>query len=591
MVLFTKESLELVRSRSNLVDVIASHVDLKKAGASFKALCPFHEEKSPSFVVQAGDSHYHCFGCGAHGDAIQFLMQHLKMSFMDAVEHLAERFQVPLQQVDQKEQKGPSKASLKDALEVACRFFHCMLLYTEEGKDVLSYLYKRGLDLNFIRTFQIGLSLKSYNLFRKTMHAFKFSDEILLEAGLLTLTKNNEKRDFFSDRIMFPIRNASGAVIGFSARKYKEETFGGKYINTIETPLFKKSYVLFGLNYSRKRITKERRAIIVEGQIDALRLIQEGFNFTVAGQGTAFGEGHVKELLQLGINTVYLALDSDTAGLDATMKVGHLFQKKGVEVFVIEMSHGKDPDAILKEGGPQAFLELMENCIDYLEFAIKYLSSNLNSTSPAGKAEMIQILSSRIREGENSVMVHETLRALSKRMQVPEEVLGVGQEYLPKLYIKRQESAGIASIDPYRVLEMDLLRWMLLFTDTYPIVMELVNRYVTSKHFRNDACRKIFQVYLENIAQNKPRDFLSLAIDLDNADAQGLMSEILQKKVNKEKIDKDLRDTIQKILEREWMLEREEIRVKIQSGTYSDEEVLRLVAHFDKLKNNLPKLG
>src|SRR5262249_31718360 len=225
-----------------------------------------------SFVIQKGDSHYHCFGCGAHGDAIQFLMTHLRMSFLEAVESLAERFHVELEEVETKEHKGPPKALLKDALERAVEFYHFYLLHTIEGHAALEYLYSRGIDLDFIRTFQFGLAPKQAGIFTRVMREQKFTDALLEEAGLLS-----KGREFFSDRITIPIRDAVGAAIGFTARKYKTDTFGGKYINTQETTLFKKSKVLFGLSYSRKTIAKDRKCIVVEGQIDALRLISSGF--------------------------------------------------------------------------------------------------------------------------------------------------------------------------------------------------------------------------------------------------------------------------------------------------------------------------
>jgi len=290
--MYTKESLELLRQRIDLVEVLTPHLQLHRAGAAFKALCPFHEEKTPSFIVQRGDSHYHCFGCGAHGDAIAFLMNNVKMSFTEAVEHLAERFGVPLEKMDASEEvKGPSKSVLKEALDRAARLYHFLLLHSEEGQKALEYLYQRGIDLDFIRTFQIGYASNSPDLLKRFLYAQNVSEEVLLETGLIAASS---KRDFFCDRITFPIRDPMGAVIGFSARKFKEETYGGKYINTSETPLFKKSQVLFALSYCRQKIAKERKAIIVEGQIDALRLIHSGFNYTVAGQGTAFGEGHVR---------------------------------------------------------------------------------------------------------------------------------------------------------------------------------------------------------------------------------------------------------------------------------------------------------
>lgn len=340
MAIYTKESLEVLRGKIDLVEVLSAHMDLKKAGAAYKGLCPFHDEKTPSFMIQRGDTHYHCYGCGAHGDAIHFLMHAQRMNFSEAVEYLATKFQVHLDRAEKERiAQGPPRAKLKEALEEACRMYHFLLLYTEGGKEALKFLYARGITNDFIQRFEIGFAAPDPELLKALAQAKDFSEEILQAAGLIT-----NRRDFFVDRILFPIRDATGAVIGFSGRKYKEETFGGKYVNTPETALFKKSKTLFGLNYCRRRIAKERKVIIVEGQIDALRLIYAGFDMTVAGQGTAFGEGHVQELVQLGIQQAILALDSDVAGQAAAVKVGDLFQKKGVEVRVVRLPAGQDPD-------------------------------------------------------------------------------------------------------------------------------------------------------------------------------------------------------------------------------------------------------
>ena len=421
MPLFSKDSLETLRQRIDLVDVLSGHIDLKKAGASYKALCPFHDEKSPSFMVQKGDAHYHCFGCGAHGDAITFLMTHLKMSFNDAVESLAQKFHVPLEIVEG-EAKGPNKSVLKEALDAAARFFHFYLLHTEEGHEALRYLYSRGIDLDFIRHFQIGLAPKAAGALRKMLQSQFIKDEAMAEAGLIAPGKEGGWRDFFQERITFPICDAAGAVIGFSARKFREGTFGGKYVNTPETPLFKKSRVLFGLHHCRRRIVKERKAIIVEGQIDALRLIQNGFNITLAGQGTAFGEGHVKELTHLGILEVFLALDGDEAGQEATRKIGDLFQREGIEVRVVPLPSGSDPDTFLRKAGAAAFLTLLENAGDYLSFLVKHEGRRVDLASPAGKNELIARLARQIRAWEKPLMVHESLRKLAHLMQVPESI-------------------------------------------------------------------------------------------------------------------------------------------------------------------------
>ena len=589
MIIFNKESLEALRQRINLVEVLSSHMDLKRSGATYKGLCPFHDEKSPSFVVQNGDTHYHCFGCGAHGDAIQFLMNHQKMSFLDAVESLAQRFQVHLERIEgEEDKKGPNKNLMKEALDTACSFYQFYLLYTPEGHEALEYLYSRGIDLEFIQRFRVGLAPKAPHIFRKIMAAKSFKEDILLAAGLLNQSRDGYSKDFFSDRIMFPIHHHTHHIVGFSGRKYKEDTFGGKYINTPETDLFKKSRLLFGLNYCRRRIAKERRAIVVEGQIDALRLIEAGFNITVAGQGTAFGEGHVKELLGLGVNQIFLALDSDPAGQEATSKIGHMFQKEAVEVRVLSLPKGSDPDSLIREEGPLAFLKLLEESEDYLSFLIRHLSRNLNLESPAAKNELIQNATKLIRQWDHPVMVHETLRKLSHLLKVPESIVGVGQEAVSNIYIKKSESIGMQVIDPDRILETDLLRWLLLLGQEKPDLVDLIRINLSEQDFLISICRKIFSIYRENYENQRSCDLLSLAIDLDDSEGQSVISELLQKKINKERAEVQVRETIKKILDRNWMHKREEI--KIQSCQYSDDEATILVKEFDEIKRNPPVL-
>ena len=591
MPIFSKDSLETLRQRIDLVDLLGSHIDLKKAGASYKALCPFHDEKSPSFMVQKGDSHYHCFGCGAHGDAITFLMTHLKMNFSDAVEHLAQRYHVVLEHVEGSgDKKGPNKAVLKEALEQASRFYQFMLLHTEEGHAALTYLIRRGLDIEFVKQFQIGLAPKAPGLLRKAMHAKFIKDETLHEVGLIAPGKESGWRDFFYDRITFPICDATGAVIGFSARKYKEDTFGGKYVNTPETPLFKKSRVLFGLHFSRRRIAKERKAIIVEGQIDALRLIQAGFNITVAGQGTAFGEGHVRELIHLGINQVFLALDSDDAGQEGISKIGNLFQKEGVEVRVVKLLPGYDPDLFLREYGTAAFLKLLEDSTDYLAFLVKHESRRLNVDSPAGKNELVLSIAERIRSWNQPLMVHESLRRLAHLLQVPENMIGVDQGHSPNVYIKKSASAGLHTIDPDRILETDFLRWLFVMGDQHAHYIEWAKLNIAPEAIKVPLCRCLYQTYIEAAEQQRPRDLLSLAAQVEDAEVQVLLGEIVQKKINKDRAEPLYIETLQKILDRNWMQWREELKMKIQSGQCSDDEAMTLAKEFERIKRSPPKV-
>jgi DNA primase len=588
MSLYSKESLDLLRERVDLLEVVSSHIPMQKSGASYKACCPFHEEKSPSFMIQKGDTHYHCFGCGAHGDSIAFLMGYMKMSFVDAIENLAERFQVTLQRLESgTQEKGPNKSALKNALEKASQYYHYLLLHTTEGQQALAYLYERGIDLSFIQRFQVGYALKQPDALMHLLHAEGVSDEVMQDAGLLSVSASGRKRDFFQERITFPIRDAMGAVIGFSARKFREETFGGKYINTPETPLFKKSHVLFGLSYCRHQIAKDRKALIVEGQIDALRLIASGFSYTVAGQGTAFGEGHVKELVSLGVNHVYLALDADKAGCEAAVKIGDLFQARGVEVSVVEMDQGSDPDSFLKEKGPDAFSERMSKSKDYLLFLYHYLMGS-GSVSPSKKSEIVEGISQRIKKWEHPVLVHESLRKLASISNVPENLLGLSA-HVATNFIKKSESIQKVDIDPNRIIETDLLRWLLLSGENQKSLIALTKKNIAVEKLKTAACRMVYMAILKAFDASITLDFLSLGSEIGSEDEQ-ILSDLMERKINLQKADEGVRESIRKILLRDWMEEREMIKIQIQNSNLSEDEVLSLAKKFDELKKRPPEI-
>ncbi|MCX6989983.1 MAG: DNA primase [Chlamydiae bacterium] len=586
MPLYSKESLDLLRGRVDLLEVVSAHIPMQKSGTSYKACCPFHEEKSPSFMMQRGDKHYHCFGCGAHGDAIAFLMGYVKMSFVDALEYLAERFQVRLERLEQEqEDKGPSKTQLKSALDKASRYYHFFLLHTEEGQVALRYLYERGIDLSFIQRFQVGYALKQDGSLTQLLRSEGVPEEVLLETGLLSITSTGRKRDFFQERITFPIRDPMGAVIGFSARKFKEETFGGKYINTQETPLFKKSQVLFGLSYCRQTIAKERKALIVEGQIDALRLIHTGFTFTVAGQGTAFGEGHVRELVSLGVNHVYLALDADKAGMEAAVKIGDLFQHKGIDVSVLELIEGSDPDSFIKERGPEGFSKLMTDAKQYLHFVYGYLLGK-GPVSPSKKSEIVELIVERIKKWDHPVLVHESLKKLAIIAGVPEATIGMGA-HVAGGFIRRGESVTKFSIDPNKILETDLIRWILL-SDAPKKWIELSKKNITAEQMKTPACKSLYAALILAHDQNSPIDLLSLGSEASSTEEQQILADLMQRKINIEKAEEGIKESIRKIQLRHWMEEREAIKIQIQQSNSSEEEVLLLAKKFDELRRNPP---
>ena len=589
MGIFSEESLNKLRQRIDLAEVLSKHIDLKRSGGAYKALCPFHDEKTPSFIINKGDSHYHCFGCGAHGDAIAFLMSYMKMSFSEAVESLAERFGIQLEKKEiEGEKRGPDKTRLKEILSQAKRFYHFYLLHSHEGRAALEYLFKRGIDLEFIQMFEIGFAPKKSGLLTSFLKEHSFQQPLIELCGLTQIDKGINPREFFSNRVMFPIKDPLGHVVGFSARKIYEETFGPKYINTPETPLFKKSHLLYGLSECRKRIAKERKVILVEGQIDTLRLIQEGFDLTVAGQGTAFTVEHAAELIKLGVQEVYIAFDGDEAGRQAAIKVGDFFQKEGIEVKVVSFDEKQDPDLLLREKGPQTFARLLEEAKEYLAFLVQEGAKNFDLQTPSGKHQLVEVIKKRIHSWHHPLMIHESLKKLASLMKIPEHLLQ--QEVIhEEVFIRKQESINKQEIDPQRILESDFLRWILLYGQKDQIMkISFIN--VTSKDLKVPICRNLFEIMVTLYQEGKMCDLLTLGMKLESVEEQLFLSEILQKRVNGEKALEGCRLTIQKILERNWLLEREAIKIKIHSGRCSDEQVYELAKRFDDLKKTPPQL-
>lgn len=589
MSLFTTESLETLRQRVDLVDFLSSHMELKRSGATYKGLCPFHDEKSPSFMVRQGDKHYHCFGCGAHGDAITFLMERLHMTFTEAVESLASKYGVSLHRAQAGDERVDQKRKqLRQALRDAAHFYHHALLHLAEAADALHYLFERGITWDFIRRFGLGFASASKG-FGAVMDRLGHSTNVLKEAGLI----GSRGSDFFIDRILFPIRDASGNVVAFSGRRYREGASGGKYINTPETPLFHKSDLLFGLYESRRRIARERRALLVEGQLDCLRLIDSGLDFAVAPLGTAFGEGHVQLLVQLGVRNVVIAFDGDGAGREAAAKAGDLLLKQGIGVSVAALPEGADPDSLVLERGPEAALQLFDEGRDYVTFLVEHLGGQIDATSPAGKGELARDVTRRIREWTDPVIVHESLRCLARLLDIPEEMVGVGQRPLsPTLQLAStgrisETTSGNTTED---ALEADILRWLVLLGDQKPEIVSLAREHLHAEAFQSAAYREIFKCYMALAEAGEERDLMALAIRFGEGNAQETLAQILKRRVNKDRVESLYCEALQRLLERNWMFKREQIRHQIQGGTLADDQVMALIREFDVLKEKRPQV-
>ncbi|HMI99097.1 MAG TPA: DNA primase [Gaiellaceae bacterium] len=332
-------SVDAVKAAANIVDLVEARTRLRKVGGRYTGLCPFHQEKTPSFSVSPDRGTYHCFGCGVGGDSISFVREIEGLDFVGAIEWLADRFSVPLEYEDstpEADAQRKRKERLYALLEQAASFYE-RVLWSESGKAVQEYLASRGLREDACREFRLGLS-SGGSLAKKAREKGFTSDE-LTAAGLLS----RRGTDYFRRRLMFPLTDARGRVIGFQARKlHEDDPLRGKYVNSPESDLFHKSNVLYGLHLARPAVAKEDRAVVVEGNTDVIALRQSGLQPVVASMGTALTERQLVELSRL-TKRVFLCFDSDAAGEEATLRGMELALRQGFEIRVVALPKGKDP--------------------------------------------------------------------------------------------------------------------------------------------------------------------------------------------------------------------------------------------------------
>lgn len=441
----TKRVLEGIRSRSDIAEVVGAYVTLKHTGSTFKALCPFHKEKTPSFTVNPQLQIFHCFGCGAGGDVFRFIMQHENMDFMGAVRMLAEKAGVKLEMDEEEgEGAGVDKNRLyRIHLEVA-QFFQRCLLDSPAGSRARDYLKSRELEASVVKDFMIGYAPARWDAVVEWAAHHKQPLE-LLDAGGLILKKDNDRGyyDRFRNRIMFPIRDEQGRVIGFSGRLYEDdgEKAGGKYVNSPETPLFKKSRVLYALDRARKAILESREAIICEGQIDVIRCHQAGFATAVAAQGTAFTEEHTR-ILRRYADSVVLMFDSDTAGQTAAVRAAGAFLEAGLAVRVASLPTGEDPDSFIRKEGAEAFGAIVEGAVSVIRFQVAVLAARENLKSDAGLMRASRALLETIQRSANAVQQSRMVEEAAELLRIPPESL---QRELSRSQRKKQWVAATAA--------------------------------------------------------------------------------------------------------------------------------------------------
>ena len=361
--MITRDTILKILDTAQIEDVVRDFVNLKKSGSILKGNCPFHQEKTPSFVVNPNKNIFKCFGCGVGGDSFTFIMEHEKFSFPEALRYLANKYHIEIEETQtstEDKQAQDEKESLMIILSYAAKFYQHQLSETEEGKAIgLSYFKERGFLEDTIQAFQLGYAPDSYDSLLKDALKNGYNNELLLKTGLIK-EKNDKAYDFFRDRVMFPIHNVSGKVIAFAGRILRKSENQPKYINTAETELYHKSQILYGISQAKAAIRKQDVCYLVEGYTDVISLYQAGIKNVVASSGTALTKEQVLLVKRFTENIVIL-YDGDAAGIKAALRGLDIVLEQGLNVKLVLLPDKEDPDSFVKNKGVDATLEYIEN--------------------------------------------------------------------------------------------------------------------------------------------------------------------------------------------------------------------------------------
>jgi DNA primase len=387
----TEEFIDDLRNRVDIVDIIKEYVPLKKQGQNYKGLCPFHSEKTPSFVVSPHKQIYHCFGCGKGGNVYTFLMDRGGLSFLDAVAHLAQRCGIPLPQGELTPEKARQN-SLRERYyhinEMAVQFFQ-QGLEDRRGQQAKQYLQKRGINNELITKFSLGYAPDSWDELSRFLLEKEITEEEIILLGLAVKGQRGNLVDRFRNRVMFPIFDDRSHVIGFGGRVMDDTQ--PKYLNSPDTPLFSKGRHLYGLNLAKTAIRSNEQAILMEGYMDVLAAHQYGITHAVGTLGTALTADHGKLLMRYTYNAV-LCFDADAAGQEASMRGLDTLRQLGMRVSVMTVPDGKDPDEFLRKNGRDSFQGLIEQALSLVEYKLTRQMAKYNKETVAGKVQIIQAL-------------------------------------------------------------------------------------------------------------------------------------------------------------------------------------------------------
>ena len=491
-----QNTIEQIRNASDIISVVRRYLpDLKQAGRNWKACCPFHNEKTPSFMISPEKGIYKCFGCGAAGDVFSFVSKMDNLSWIEAVRKLAEQSGIEIKESKFDPVKVSEKTKLFEILETSAKFYHRNLLESKLAQGAREYLAHRGVTQQTIKKFMLGYAPK--NALLQAALKKGYTTEELIKAGIITKTQKGNFFEYMSERVIFPIFDAQGRVVAFGGR-----TLGAqepKYLNSPETAVYSKSSNLYGLFQTLPQLRKERKMIILEGYMDVVIPQQFGISGAVASLGTAFTHTHAK-LVARYADKITLLFDADDAGRTATQRALEIFVEDGIECVVSSLPEGVDADEYLNEFGKDAFLEMLEkSSISAIDFMIARTSAKIAGNSAEAKAKKISELLNFVLKSPNAIVAREWVKKISQNIGVDEEA--VWREYKKK---KASAIKGYARGDNAEIHKEPLQRKNLSLEENL-LLLVLKDKNLTQKIpdgcFKDAKCVKVYGHILNNLSE------------------------------------------------------------------------------------------
>ncbi len=538
------EKIEEIRTANDIVDVISQHVRLKKRGKNFVGLCPFHQEKTPSFTVSSEKQVFHCFGCSKGGNVFTFVMEFEKVSFTEAVRSLAEKAGIVISYTEADQEQQNEIESLYNVCRFAGLHFYTNLTKTDEGRGALEYFHQRGFSDDTIRTFGLGYSLHSWDGFLNRAKEEGLQREDLQKAGLIRVREDGTDYDYFRGRAMFPIFTTTGRVVGFGARKLRDDDPLGKYINSPETPIYNKSRILFGLFHSKDAIRAEDNSLMVEGYADLISLYQAGIQNVVASSGTALTEEQV-QLISRYSKKLALVYDADSAGSNATIRGMDIALAQDLDVTIVELPEGEDPDSFVKKSGGKEFRKLLEHGVSFIDFKAKqYLQAGAFGT-PEGKAQAVRSIVQSIAKMKDELKRNFYIKEVATKYDIYESVLyreldrWSGDKSRP-VYSRpdaaqrpqpvpetSKNGAVPAGKREAPVAERDVLKLLL---EHQADMIGFVFSYVTVEDFSDPQLKKIVEFLLARFDEKGPGTVTEFVNEMDDPASKSLVTDIVMSK-------------------------------------------------------------